>query len=34
METRRQKIVQQKRKRQVPRIAEVFKVARYGLTST
>lgn len=34
METRRQKIVQQKRKRQVPRIAEVFKVARYGRNSS
>jgi hypothetical protein len=33
-ETRRQKIVQQKRKRQVPRIAEVYKVARYGRNSS
>lgn len=33
-ETRRQKIVQQKRKRQVPKIAEVYKVARYGRNSS
>ena len=32
-ETRRQKIVQQKRKRTVPDIAEVFKVARYRRNS-
>lgn len=34
IETRRQKIVQQKRKRQVPPTAEVFKVARYGRNSS
>lgn len=34
MEARRQKIVQQKRKRQTPNTPEVFRVARYGRNSS